>query len=131
MKLQIIGLKEEYNKSELIFGPWSIIHFLTGVIAYILFGLFNIKGGFIIYFIVSFLHEVKDYHRSYILKDRTYYGYNTLINSIGDHLSGIAGYLLTPIVLNRFGYKPNVLLLFVFSYVLIYLKNKFESSRWN
>ena len=87
--------------------PYSILHFLTGIIFAFFFSIINISflKGFIIFNIIHFIYEIKDYSGSYtnLLDDynkriptklKTFIKENSYQNSISDQIISIIGYLL-------------------------------------
>lgn len=114
-------------KNEACFTPWSLIHFLVGVVTAILFIYINVSfyHGFIIYFIIHGVYEIKDYIlANYSVKLNKHID-NSFINSIYDQLISMAGFTLVYwLKLYNIGqeYYKNTMIMFLVIFLLyIYL----------
>lgn len=90
-----------------VFTPWSIIHFATGVLAHAMshYARLHPVTGFVIFFVLHGLYEAKDIIKThYALRQPGVDPMNvkdSLPNSVGDQLSGLAGYVAAAYVLGR------------------------------
>lgn len=99
MIFHILGLTDSVNSNNnTLITPWSFIHFLSGgtLFAFIRYinNKFSLKiNEFQFMIIVHTIYEMKDFYKSYILKENTsYWSDNTLFNSFGDTLCAIIGF---------------------------------------
>ena len=99
MIFHILGLTDSVNSNNnTLITPWSFIHFLSGgtLFAFIRYinNNFSLKiNQFQFMIIVHTIYEMKDFYKSYILKENTsYWSDNTLFNSFGDTLCAIIGF---------------------------------------
>lgn len=77
--------------------PWFFIHFLAGGVLTSIFKNmgYSDKEVFTAVLIVHTLYELKDYHYTYNYEEqREWHGNNSLLNSIGDTIACILGYLV-------------------------------------
>ncbi len=99
--MYLFSLSDSKNSSSFI-TPWTFLHFINGF----MFSIFTLKytqltarNSFILYFIIHFIYECKDYYYSYVIFNKIDKKYkndrdNTLMNSIGDHLFAIIGWVV-------------------------------------
>lgn len=88
-----------YNKVDTpshpaLFTPFSLFHFLAGAYAYLvtkwLFPTFPVTYDFVVWIAIHTLYEIKDIFHP----DTT----NSWINSFGDTITGLAGFVIMAIV---------------------------------
>ena len=122
--------KDDTLKYPSLLDPWSILHFLIGIIFALFFYIIHLSflNGFIIFNIIHLLYEIKDYCGSYtnLLDDynkripsklQTFIKDNSYQNSISDQIVAIMGYLLGYYLLqNNYLTEKNII---YFSIILI------------
>ena len=71
-----------------LFTPYSVTHFLSGIVLFLFFNIFyDVKISIILSIITHTIYEIKDFY-FYFTEQSTQ---NTLINNIGDTISSILG----------------------------------------
>jgi hypothetical protein len=85
--------------SPTIVTPWSISHFLSGWLAFLILKIFipsetNLRLG-ILWFILHTIYEFKDYYVTYSMKIKKY---NSFINSVSDTIFAMLGFYVGVII---------------------------------
>ena len=82
--------------------PWSLIHFLTGVVGIINSNYFNINKNVSLFFLflIHTLYELKDYYFSYVYNGSKniiseWASSNSIFNTIGDTLFFVLGMIIS------------------------------------
>ena len=83
------------KKNEAFITPFTICHFLTGVIANLVSQKFKLTftNGFILWFFIHLLYEIKDYYFSYVQNIDNYIFDNSFKNSVGNQIFAMLGFL--------------------------------------
>ena len=94
---KFIYLEDSVHSNNSFITPWSFIHFLSGGSIYKFIHFINTKfhlkiNEFQFMIIIHTIYEIKDFYKTYFLKDRSYWGDNTFFNSVGDTICAIVGY---------------------------------------
>jgi hypothetical protein len=112
MSFSLYKISENINEN-VLFCPWTFVHFLSGVFFCFLFEYLKIDrfSGFILFFILHLIYELKDLHFSHL--------YNSSINTIGDTLGSSIGYLFTLYII--YSLKIKVEGIHVFMSFIIYI----------
>jgi hypothetical protein len=95
----------ENSRVNCLFTPFSLVHLISGFYMALVFnymGLTNLQS-FISVNIIHLLYEMKDYYMMYhngnVEPEGAYH--NTLMNSIGDHISAVIGALIFYYIINN------------------------------
>lgn len=113
----LVGASDTREKP-VLFTPWSVVHFLSGMLFTALFSLFikNKKLVVVITNILHILYELFDFLGTYVswfkpfhdsiyeiakIPDNTYLWSNSVLNSVGDLISFALGQLLVLKYLNK------------------------------
>jgi len=85
--------KDDNLQKQALFTPWSLVHFTSGWIGYIILKTLrpdcdNIRLA-IIWLLIHTVYEMKDYTNTYVMNISKA---NTFINSVGDTISTMAGF---------------------------------------
>lgn len=85
VKTKLFSL-EDGRHNPAIFTFFSLQHFLTGYIGFVILNKMKLSHAksTVVLFIVHTLYELKDCYVSYYEKDMSYWGDNSIINSVGD-----------------------------------------------
>jgi hypothetical protein len=93
--MKLISTRQDTKNNPVLIGPFSLVHFLSGVMAYLLiidYFKFSVKNGFLVWFIIHGIYEANDCYNSYnINKDKDHV--NSCYNSTADQIFGMLGYL--------------------------------------
>ena len=135
MKIELIGNNDTTENPHLI-TPATLVHFMSGVyFAWVIYPLFDKKNdfvrGFIIYNIIHFIYELKDFTISYNSKVSDYLERvtrnrstllrwskeNSIYNSIADQLFSATGYIVGYYLLSKIG--NNIAITTVLSLMLL------------
>lgn len=127
VKTKFIGNSDNINTPTYI-TPWSYIHFLTGLNIFLVLKYIKVIPdiyNLIILFILHTIYECNDYINTYILYDK--YKRNTLVNSIGDTIFALLGWILGYVLFPRIKYKYIIILIILqIVSVIIFIKGEFE-----
>ena len=132
--MKVLGLNDTVEKPVLITYA-SLIHFLSGLyFAWVIYPLLDKKNsfvkGFILYNILHFLYELKDYILSYNKNVSNYLERrvnnslikwskeNSIENSVADTFVTIIGYILGYYLLLKFGNNKNITIFLTFLLIL-------------
>ena len=116
---RFIGYSDNMERPTCI-TPWSYIHLLSGLnfsllsLSYL--SKHSVIKNLIIFIIIHTIYECKDLYITYIISNNKKYYQNTLINSIGDTIFSIFGWILGYIIYLS---KPNTY--YVISFVILQL----------
>ena len=84
--------RKDTRKKPALFTPWSMSHFFSGIVLFLLCNMFtDIKNSIILTLIIHTIYEIKDYYYSYIIKTTDRLTNNSVTNSIGDTICCILG----------------------------------------
>ena len=132
----LISLSETSKKGAFT-TPWTFLHFYSGFLfSLVTFGYTKLKAkkSFIIYSLLHFIYECKDFYLTYLTnikftKNNNFYGFldnnNTILNSIGDQIFGMigwyTGYLLFKNIKTHYNKNKITLILFIIGILLFIL----------
>jgi hypothetical protein len=94
-RIKIVALKDSKDEP-VLFTPFTFLHFLGGIVGNLLSRKLNIPyiKGFILYFILHFLYEVKDFYFSYMdINVKNYWTDNSYENSVSDQTFSMIGFI--------------------------------------
>ena len=127
MKIKLFS-NTDTVKSNSFITPWSYIHLLTGCIIYLylkyIFKKISIINSFIIMIIIHTIYEIFDlmyYFR--IKKETNYWSDNSLINSVGDTIFAIIGFLIA-IEIKEINIHGLIFLTFVYLITIYFFSKK-------
>ena len=127
MGFNLLSIKDT-SKSNAFITPWSFIHLLSGGLIYLylkyIYVNISIVKSFIIMIILHTLYEINDlrYHFKK-KKERNYWDDNSLINSLGDTICAIIGFLIA-IQIKKVNVHGLVCFTFVYLILIHYFKKK-------
>jgi hypothetical protein len=106
----------DYKSNPAMFDKWSIVHFLSGAVAYTIwkkfsFGVDDVFTASMVWFVVHLVYE---------LKDLFWMGYDG-INGFGDQTSAMFGFWVAHMA--GIGFEPQVILFFVLVRLLVAWQN--------
>ena len=134
MKIELIG-NNDTNENPHLITPATLVHFMSGVyFSWVIYPLFDKKNnfvrGFIIYNIIHFIYELKDFTISYNSKVSDYLDRildnsilvkwakeNSIYNSIADQLFSAIGYIVGYYLSSKIG--NNIAITTVLSLILL------------
>ena len=135
MKIELIG-NNDTNENPHLITPATLVHFMSGIyFSWVIYPLFDKKNdfvrGFIIYNIIHFIYELKDFTISYNSKVSDYLERvtrnrstlirwskeNSLYNSIADQLFSAIGYIVGYYLFSKIG--NNIAITTVLSLILL------------
>lgn len=125
--LSLFSLSDDKINNSLV-TPYSLIHFLTGFLAYFITTItlkMDVVSGGIIWFIVHGLYEIGDYHKSYTLQQNDYWGSSSSVNSVLDQFIAMLGFITAYLSGLRLTNAHNLAMLVVVSLLaLSFAQNK-------
>ena len=133
MTIKLLSMSDTI-KSRSFITPWTFIHFLNGSLGYLyLKHILQISkiNSFIILFVLHTIYEIKDleyYYNKNKNKNKNiendYYGNNSIINSVGDTIFFIIGFLIAAQIK-----KVNNCDILIFIFINIILAYLFYSNK--
>jgi len=93
--MKLISITQDTRNNPVLITPFSLVHFLSGVAAYLIivdYFKINLKNGFLVWFIIHGLYEVKDCYKTYY-SNKEGDQVNSCYNSVADHVFGMLGFL--------------------------------------